>query len=232
MVKGENRRPRDGGFTLAETIVVMSIMAMLAVAVTGVIVGSMSLITRMQVNTSVQAATQTVMETFQSEVRDAARIVSGDASSLVFDYHRGGVCERHQYIFETDPGRVGREQLRHRVAAVPLPDGVTCGDVAGLLTARVAGSVFETNRVELTNLGASNSGFTYQNVVGQPVVAPLPVGTCPGEPGREPRPDYVDVGSVLIVADTEKDAGSAGQVSVLDQVRAAVRSNTMGLSCR
>lgn len=218
---------RQGGFTLPEVLVVVTITVALGAAIAAFALGGMGLITEIQGNEIKERASQRAVAAFREGMRDAERVVSADASAVTFDYQRGDRCQRHTYAFETDPDTAGAKRLRHQIVERQLPDpALSCGD----LNATLAAALPNVDRVEVSGLRSPE--FIYANMVGQVQALPLPVRSCPASETSQGRPNYVEVSTVTIrMPRTAAASGISNTLEYVDSTSATNRAAALGMAC-
>jgi len=218
---------KEQGFTLSEIVVAIMIVTMLASAITGVVIGSMGLLTRLQINASDNARTQTVLNNIVNQLKEAERITTATNTSLTYDYLRDTRCERHTYTFETDPANAGRLRLAHTIRALDVPSDASCASVAdtintnGLLTAAV--EPLTNAPAELVNL-SSTSGFTYANGEGDTLTFPITASACPA------APNYLNISVTTVKIDTFTNNDPPTMDT--NVASAATRANILGVMCK
>lgn len=229
------RRQSNAGFSLSEIVVGVMIATMLSLAVTGVIYGSMSLTTDVQVSSAKRSQTNAAFSELQATLRDAERVIVASDTNLTFDYRRADACERHQYTLEADPDQANRLRLRHKVAAQEVSGDMKCGQVdaelgADLIAINDIDPPSNSSQILISGLG-ENSAFSYQTKRNAEIEQPITADACPSRPGRWDRPNYMDVPLVTVALWVPQ--GDQGDREFQEDIlQTAVRENALGLQCK
>jgi prepilin-type N-terminal cleavage/methylation domain-containing protein len=154
----------DAGFTLIEVLMVVAMSALLGIAITASIMGSMTFFSQVQVNAVQSAKNAKVFTELEQKIRGMDTLQSATSSSLGFIYRDTSTCQYHVYTLETDTNHNGRLRLRHTITSESVSGLLTCDSVSAALT---GGTITpQVDRVEASDLG-STSAFKYNDGGGQ-----------------------------------------------------------------
>lgn len=217
------RHPSDGGFTLVEMLVAMSISLVLGISIVTVIMSSMNIMGVSQAVAVADAKTQAVLNSFGSTVRDADSIKSISKDSLVVNYRTSNRCERHTWTFTGDPDNEGRVQLVHTVLALTLPGTLACASVDPSLSSGQLAP--QTDRIELNNLGAGSRFGIFDAANKQVKVL--------GDEGfnAESMIPLCQISSVSILLQTPNMRAQGNNYTNDQKTQVGVRNNARGLTC-
>lgn len=215
-------RADSSGFTVTETLVAAVIAVILSAAVTSIVVASLNMVGRAQVNAVVGANTQEALVNFENLLRDANRLDSMSTTMVSFTYQRENACELHTYTLESDPDKADALRLKHEIRAGILRSGTSCTDIQEAL---VAGRIGEPETsFDAHGLGAA-SKFTFYSDNGVQVMVPGDIDWS-----AENSTPTCKIGSIALSVVKDIDPLGA-QSTTTESIRAAIRSNALGFTC-
>lgn len=211
----------EAGFTVIEVVIAAAMSLVLGVAIVTIVASSMEMTATMQANGSVSARAEAALTAFARVARDADKVVTATADTLVVNYRTQNRCERHTYQLVADPDRPARRALQHQILAFTVQGTTTCANVDPSLT---SGQTPQTQRVELADL-SPESRFDYYANTGQRTLRLGDDGFNPAEnlPACQLGSVQLTVYSPIYPADANADQE--------DTIRVAFRNNARGLTC-
>ena len=201
-------------------VVAVGMSSVLGLAASGVVMWTINIGARAQVNMIQSAQSQQILNNFENTVRDSDSITNATATSLSYIFQRFGNCEYHTYTFSTTSGVTS---LVHTVRAATLTAGQYCLNVRTALVAGTIGSL--TTTTEATNLDVS-SGFNYFSADGKRSLRS-------GETGYDATAvlPLCQMGSVAINLVTATQNNARATVLKTETTTAGIRQNSFALTC-